>query len=71
MPIERQATFCRNCHCKTTRHWQEPPHYLYSTLTLSLMAAGAVTPMTGMLMAAVWLQRLATTGRWACPHCKA
>ena len=70
MGIDCQIKFCRNCQSKTVWRWYEPPHHLYSALTLSLIAAGAANPTTGFLMAFVWLQRLAATRKWACPHCQ-
>ena len=65
----RHASFCQNCRCKTIPQWHEPSHCLFSALTLSLIAAGAVAPITGILLVAVWFHRVTSTGRWACPHC--
>ena len=71
MSIESRIIFCQNCDCKVVRRWHEPSHCLYSALTISLMAAGAATPMTASLMGLVWIQRISSTGRWTCPHCEA
>jgi hypothetical protein len=65
------AGFCRRCGCTVKLGWQEPPHHLYSALTLSLIACQAVTPAIGGLMGLVWCHRVLTTGKWGCPHCGA
>jgi hypothetical protein len=50
--------------------WQEPRHHAWSALTLALLGSSLLTPVTGTLMLVVWLQRIASTCRWACPHCR-
>ena len=61
--------FCRRCGCTVKLAWREPPHHLYSALTLSLIACQAVTVPIGGLLAVVWGHRLLSTCGWGCPHC--
>lgn len=68
MQPSNKIIFCKNCQCRTKPCWSEPSHHLYSALTLGLIATG-VTFTTASLMGLIWLQRLVSTGRWACPHC--
>ena len=62
--------FCRRCGCTVKLTWHEPPHHVYSALTLSLIACQAVTVPIGGLLAAVWCHRLLSTCGWGCPHCR-
>lgn len=66
----RQAQYCRRCQCHAMFRWQEPRHHAWSALTLALLGSSLLTPVTGTLMLVVWLQRIAATCKWACPHCK-
>ena len=42
---------------------REPSHYLYSALTIGLIAAGAA-PVCASLMAIIWIHRIWSTGGW-------
>ena len=66
----RRAQYCRRCQCHVICRWNEPHHGWHSALTLAMSGAQAVTPVTGLLMLGVWLQRIAQTRRWGCPHCR-
>lgn len=70
MSRRRQANFCKTCECPVMFRWHEPAHHLHSTLTLALIGMKFVTPLTGSLMLLVWLQRIASTLKWGCPHCR-
>lgn len=51
--------------------WIEPKHYMYSALTVAMIATSYLTPATGAILLALWAQRIASTRRWGCPHCAA
>jgi hypothetical protein len=69
LTTRRQAQYCRRCQCHAMFRWQEPKHHSYAALSLALLASNLITPLSGALMLAVWAQRIASTCRWACPHC--
>lgn len=69
MSRHRRAEFCESCRSKVMFRWEEPPHSLHSAMTVSLLGGHFITPLTGVLMALVWAQRLCSTIKWACPHC--
>lgn len=70
MPSERRAQYCRHCQCHAMFRWVEPKHHAYSALSLAMIGTNLITPATGLLMLALWAQRIASTRRWACPHCQ-
>ena len=39
-------------------------------MTLAMIGTGLLTPAVGLIMLALWAQRIFTTRRWACPHCQ-
>lgn len=69
MNLHRRAQYCRHCQCHAMFKWVEPKHHGYSAMTLALIGANLVTPVTALVMMALWIQRIVRTRRWACPHC--
>lgn len=51
--------------------WIEPSHAAYSALTVALIGTSYVTPVSALILLGLWAQRIASTRRWACPHCGA
>lgn len=70
MVRHRRAQFCEPCQSTVMFGWQEPPHYLHSAMTISLLGGHFITPVTGGLMIILWMQRLSSSIKWGCPHCK-
>lgn len=70
MSASRRAQYCRHCQCHAMFRWQEPKHHVYSAMTLAMIGTGLLTPAVGLIMLALWAQRIFTTRRWACPHCQ-
>lgn len=71
MCVRRRAQYCRHCRCHSMFRWIEPNHYMYSALTVAMIATSYLTPASGAILLALWAQRIASTRRWACPHCSA
>ena len=69
MNLTRRAQYCRHCQCHSMFRWVEPKHHAYSAMTLTLIGANLLTPVSGLVMMALWIQRIMQTRRWACPHC--
>ena len=69
MHLNRRAQYCRHCRCHTLHRWIEPSHTAYSALTVALIGTSYVTPVSAAILLALWAQRIASTRRWACPHC--
>jgi uncharacterized iron-regulated membrane protein len=70
MQVARRAQYCRHCQCHAMFRWEEPKHHVYSALTLGMIGTGLLTPVVGVILLALWAQRIVTTRRWACPHCQ-
>jgi hypothetical protein len=42
---------------------------MYSALTVAMIGTNFLTPASGLILLALWAQRITSTRRWACPHC--
>jgi hypothetical protein len=69
MHARRRAQYCRHCRCHTLFRWIEPKHHAYAALTVAMIGTTYLTPATGVILLALWAQRITSTRRWACPHC--
>jgi len=69
MSVSRRAQYCRHCQCHSMFRWVEPKHTIYSAFTVAIMATSYVTTISGLILLALWAQRITSTRRWACPHC--
>jgi len=69
MTSSRRAQYCRRCQCHSMYRWVEPNHYVYSALTVAMIGTNFLTPATGIILLALWAQRITSTRRWACPRC--
>ncbi|MFO1095862.1 MAG: hypothetical protein U0992_21535 [Planctomycetaceae bacterium] len=69
MTVSRRVQYCRHCRCHSLFGWVEPKHTMYSAFTVAMIGTSYLTPATGVILLALWAQRIAATRYWACPHC--